>query len=751
MNVEILAPGGSKEAVYAALHSGADAVYTGTKWFSARAYAENPEVDELCRILDDAHLRGKKIYLTVNTLLTEEELEGQLFELLEPLYEAGLDAVIVQDLGVLDLIHESFPGMDVHASTQMTLLTAETAELLKPYGVTRIVPARELTIREIAAMRKKTDMELEVFVHGALCYCYSGQCQMSRVIGGRSGNRGMCAQPCRLPYEVEGKKAGYVLSPRDMCTLAQAGDLIDAGVNSFKIEGRMKKPAYAAYTSYLYRIYADAHISGVPIKDRELQRDLQNLADIYNRGGFSKGYLFEPSKKNIVYPIKNGHFGVFVGNVERVTKNTVEYRTEISTNAQDVLEFRKESGERTYEYTVKEGVEPGKIVSTRYKKGSEVKPGQKVYRTRNNRLLREITQRMEEGRKGSRIAVEGTFTGKCGEEVTLETVLGDKRSIVCGIKAERASAKPVSPEDVEKRLRRTGDSLFYFNDLKIQMDEQVFLPLGSIAALRRKALESLEKELLKGFHRVGGVKNKGVEPTLETYEPVSYTLIQVTRFRQIEGVKSLSKVNAKNARLHFKLDEFFPEEWERLNDLAGDFSYYISLPAVLREKNKEIFFRQWEQYGGSFLEGKCAGIILSSIEGLSVVPRIQKEGWELLADPNLYVWNRRAVKGYRRFGIRGHIYQAYGRTPVMVTEGCVNMGLGRCEGKRGTRKSIDISTPKKDKFTVVNYCNYCYNVIYEKNPGWSEPEVFANIPEIRFTFEDKEEVRKVLEQWNFLS
>lgn len=322
--IEILAPGGSKEAIYAAIFSGADAVYTGTDRFSARAYAQNPTVGELCEIIDFAHIHEKRIYLTANTLLTEDELEGSFYACLSPLYEAGLDAVIVQDFGVMDFVRRHFPDLAIHASTQMTLLTAETANLLKPYGVTRVVPARELSIEEIARMREKTELELEVFVHGALCYCYSGQCQMSQVIGGRSGNRGMCAQPCRLPYVLEefghtdreqNNWKGYFLSPKDMCTLGQVGALIQAGVNSFKIEGRMKKPAYAAFTSYLYRLYADAYLAGRTMDDAEVSRDVKRLADIYNRGGFSRGYLFEPSKRNMIDIRRNGHFGVRVGEV----------------------------------------------------------------------------------------------------------------------------------------------------------------------------------------------------------------------------------------------------------------------------------------------------------------------------------------------------------------------------------------------------------------------------------------------------
>ncbi|MBO5485847.1 MAG: U32 family peptidase, partial [Eubacterium sp.] len=215
--VEILAPAGSLDSLYSALKLGADAVYVGTSRFGARAFANNPTVEELKEAITYAHLRKKKIYLTTNTLLNDQELEEELFPMIAPLYEAGLDACIVQDVGVLAFLHENFPEMDLHASTQMTLFSGEEAELYRSYGVTRFVPARELSIEEIRQARKETDLEIEVFVHGALCYCYSGQCLMSEVIGGRSGNRGMCAQPCRLPFHTPEGTANY-LSTKDICT-----------------------------------------------------------------------------------------------------------------------------------------------------------------------------------------------------------------------------------------------------------------------------------------------------------------------------------------------------------------------------------------------------------------------------------------------------------------------------------------------------------------------------------------------------
>ena len=280
-NVEILAPAGSLDGLYASFQMGADAVYVGTSRFGARAFAKNPSVDELKEALVYAHMHDKKIYLTVNTLLSDRELENDLFPLIAPLYEAGLDACIVQDLGVLSFLHENFPQMDLHASTQMTILSGDEAELYKNYGVTRFVPARECTIEEIRAMRAQTDLEIEVFVHGALCYCYSGQCLMSEEIGDRSGNRGMCAQPCRLPF-TSAYGNGHLFSTKDMCTLMHIPELVDAGIDSFKIEGRMKRPEYVAAATAACRFALD---------QQEIPQNLtENLEAVFSRSGFTTGY-----------------------------------------------------------------------------------------------------------------------------------------------------------------------------------------------------------------------------------------------------------------------------------------------------------------------------------------------------------------------------------------------------------------------------------------------------------------------------
>ena len=255
--IEILSPAGSYESMKAAIAAGADAVYIGGSRFGARAYADNLTEEQLLEAIDYVHLHGRKIYLTVNTLLKEKELRESFYEYLRPYYERGLDAVIVQDIGVLQFVKEHFPDLPIHASTQMTITNALGARFLEEQGVERVVTARELQLEEIKNIREKTDVEIESFVHGALCYCYSGQCLYSSMLGGRSGNRGQCAQPCRLPYKVNGsKESSYVLSLKDICTLEYIPELVEAGIDSFKIEGRMKKPEYVALVTAMYRKYS---------------------------------------------------------------------------------------------------------------------------------------------------------------------------------------------------------------------------------------------------------------------------------------------------------------------------------------------------------------------------------------------------------------------------------------------------------------------------------------------------------------
>lgn len=312
--LELLAPAGTPQILKSVILAGADAAYIGGNRFGARAYAKNFNDEELLWAIDFAHLHGKKVYLTVNTLLKERELEEQLYEFLLPCYEQGLDAVIVQDFGVMQFVRRNFKGLAIHASTQMTVLGTEGVRFLEKEGASRIVLGRELSLEEIAAIHQAVPVELEVFVHGALCYCYSGQCLFSSLIGGRSGNRGRCAQPCRLPYQVREKGAqlgqrqqAYPLSPRDLCAVSLLPQLAKSGVFSFKIEGRMKQAEYAAGVVSVYRKYLDRYLASGREGDTVSKEDKKKLLNFGNRSGFTEGYFGQWNGPDMITFDKPGH------------------------------------------------------------------------------------------------------------------------------------------------------------------------------------------------------------------------------------------------------------------------------------------------------------------------------------------------------------------------------------------------------------------------------------------------------------
>ena len=297
--VEILAPAGSYESLKAAISAGADAVYIGGSKFGARAYANNLDEEQMLEAIDYVHLHGRKIYLTVNTLLKDDEIE-ELYDYLLPYYKQGLDAVIVQDVGVFEFVKKNFPKLPIPVSTKMTVTNVLGAEFFKELGAERIVPARDLSLEESRKMKRETGLEIECFVHGAICYCYSGQCLLSSMIGGRSGNRGQCAQPCRLPYSIGKNQPQDILSLKDMCTIEMIPDLIEAGIDSFKIEGRMKQPEYVYTVVSMYRKYVDLYLERGRKRLSVSKEDLKQLQSAYRRRGYCEGYYKQHNGKNMI-------------------------------------------------------------------------------------------------------------------------------------------------------------------------------------------------------------------------------------------------------------------------------------------------------------------------------------------------------------------------------------------------------------------------------------------------------------------
>ena len=425
---ELLAPAGKYDCFNAAVNAGADAVYLAGKEFGARASAENFTTQEILKALDTAHLKNVKIYLTLNTLIKEREWE-KIEPFLRPLYDNGLDGVIIQDLGLISYLKDDFPSLPIHASTQMSVTGPFAADLLKKKGVVRIVPAREVSLDEIISLKKESGLEIETFIHGAMCYCYSGRCLFSSYLGGRSGNRGRCAQPCRLNYTIakgdkyiEKDTVKYPLSLKDMCTITCIDKLIDAGIDSFKIEGRMKSPQYVAGVTSIYRKYIDMYLNDHELKINEA--DIGLLKKLYIRTGLGEGYYFK-------------HNGP-----DMITKLNPSYN---------------EADEKT-----------DAIMNEKY-----VHPVPKT-------------------------KVMGVATLVANENVNLIMKCNDTVITVEGEMVQSAKNRPLTKEEVIKQLNKTGESLFEFDRIEVEMDDDCFMPVKALNELRRNGFDKLKEALNNG-------------------------------------------------------------------------------------------------------------------------------------------------------------------------------------------------------------------------------------------------------------
>ncbi|MCI8293989.1 MAG: U32 family peptidase, partial [Hespellia sp.] len=546
-SVEILAPAGTYESFRAALSAGADAVYLGGNHFGARAFAQNFTEEELLQAIDEAHLHGRRVYLTVNTLLKEEELSNQLFSYLRPLYCQGLDAVIVQDLGVLRCVRRWFPDLELHASTQMTVTGRLGASFLKEYGVKRVVPARELSIEEIREIKAKTGLEIECFVHGALCYCYSGQCLLSSLIGGRSGNRGQCAQPCRLPYLFEGRK-GYLLSLKDICTLDLIPELVEAGIDSFKIEGRMKKPEYVAGVVSMYRKYVDLFLQAGKKNYQVAEEDRERLMDLYNRGGFHEGYYHTQNGPEMVSLSRPNHAGTPAARVTAQKGREIEIQALKTLEKGDILEIPGAKGQypsvpkgkedrKSYGYTsisraqrMYYGVPFGYTLGKKLKNGEchrlflpkreggansgyHVSKGTILFRTRSASLIERLQTEYIDRKIQEKIY--GFLKLFPQKPATLELSWGDRYLVVSGEVVQSASKQPLSEERVRKQMEKTGDMPFRFEKLEISMASDAFYPMQQLNALRREAARRWEEEITGRYRRVAPKSEEKTESSPE--------------------------------------------------------------------------------------------------------------------------------------------------------------------------------------------------------------------------------------------
>ena len=762
--IEILAPAGSYESFHAAIVAGADAVYAGGPKFGARAFAENFTEDQLLNAIDYAHLHQRKFYLTVNTLLKDYEIE-QLPEYLEPLYQRGLDAVIVQDMGVLNVVRQYFPDMDIHASTQMTVTGVNGAQFLKENGAVRVVPAREISLEEVRNIKSVTGMEMECFVHGALCYCYSGQCLLSSLIGGRSGNRGQCAQPCRLPYTVDGEK-GYLLSLKDICTLDIIPDLIEAGIDSFKIEGRMKRPEYVAGVTSIYRKYVDLYLKNPQKPYWVDDKDKEMLMDLFNRGGFHTGYYKQKNGRNMITIQKPNHIGVKAGTVLSQKGREVQMRALTDIAAGDLIEFKNEA----QRYTTGKSCKQGEVITILAPKGIRLSVGEVLYRVQSPELLNTLETSYSEGKVIEKLY--GYISLEAGKAAKL-VVCKDEYSVEIESEqqVEAASSRPLDEERIKKQLQKTGNTEFEFDVLDVELHGEVFLPMQQLNEMRRKALEELEKKIQDSFHRKTAEKKVLQEEILDTAsvklsKKENKLSVLVETQEQLEAVlendNSVACIYVDSNLDKTGLDA---ELWKGISDRIHkkNIEVFLAMPRIFRNQTIEIF----EQAYDSILTRYFDGMLIRSMEEYQFLKSKNYSG-NIRLDYNLYIMNRFAKQFWRKQGIiygtipvelnKSEIVNldskqdemiVYGYIPAMVTAQCVTSTVHGC------KKDCKITMLKdryQNEFPVKNQCRDCYNVIYNTAPLYmidlkeDLEELNAERYRIQFSIENKDEVKQILEQ-----
>ena len=683
---ELLAPAGSLEILKGVIESGADAVYVGGSMFGARAYANNFTEEELLEAIDFAHLRGVKVYLTVNTLIKNSEF-SKLYDYLLPYYKRGLDAVIVQDIGVVKAIHEYFPSMEIHTSTQMTVTGADGVRFLSQFGVTRVVMAREVSLAEMKRIHEETGMELEAFVHGALCYSYSGQCLFSSILGGRSGNRGRCAQPCRLPYTVEGKKDEYILSLKDMCGIKALDKLHDAGVYSLKIEGRMKQLEYACGVVKYYRSYID---SKKPVSDADYDR----IKALGNRCGFTDRYYFDHNGSDMVTYVKPN----FVSNA-----------------AEPSPEKRKLSIEG--ELVLREG-EPGSLT---------VKRGDVTYKA----LIEPVSA-----------ALKAPLDKKAAIDRINKT--GDTDFEFSHIKAQIGENVFV-PNGALNKLRRDAISGLCDKLLKkYYRNDERYTDMSRLTVLPEHVVKSdaAHDEAINVYTTICSCMTRAQLDTLISYEcfDVFYldfdmydrkTLIQ----QFADDVQSLTK---RNKKVYLMLPTIFR---------ADSSDYFVSIAKELDKVSFEGFvvknYEELYQTENLFTGKKV--ILDHNMYTFNDVSKSAFFEHGVSGDTVPLELNSREIMHRNNIGSQMIVYGYY---PLMTTANCVHKNTKGCDKKQ---KLIYLKDRYNKSFAVCNNCKECYNTIYNSLPTMLTKNISklkeAGIRSFRysFTIETPKQIKAVMD------
>jgi len=650
-NIELLSPVGDFECLKAAVQNGADAVYLGATNFSARSSAKNFDLTSLEEAINYAHLRNVKVYLALNTLIKNSEFE-EATKLAVDSYNLGIDAIIIQDLGLAIWIKENIPHLPLHASTQMTVHNLEGVLKLEKLGFERVVLSRETSIHEISDIHKKSSLEIEAFVHGALCISYSGQCLLSSMIGARSGNRGKCAQACRLPYKLYDNDKlldnGYLLSPRDLCSLDLLPDLIKAGVTSFKIEGRMKTPEYVAIVTKTYRKYLDLALSD---KDFLIDsQDKKTLMQVFNRGEFSYGHLEDAPNKNLIFKDKSNNMGIYLGIVSKYNENKghITLTLNETLNIGDTISVQNED----YKYTVSElmekktNIKEGKIKQTvtigRLK--GNIKPGDKVYKLESIALNNLAKDSYSSELKKTKI--NAYMKVKQNEPIFLKIDGPYDISVesVSNIFPEQAKNAPITYDRIEKQLSKLGGTPFEFEKIEIDLDDNLFISsISALNELRRDCVSKLENEIINKF-RPKSISYKFNEHNFFDAKYKNTTSLLLNKLKLDFDYSKLVNVN----NIYIPLKYFSNKVYENIiNTLGNKFNLYIYMPTIVKSNYKNLFKNNIEKCLEKY---NIKGFIVSNIGDLELLENYIKY-YEILGNYTLNIFNNFSIKEFSNLGL----------------------------------------------------------------------------------------------------
>lgn len=712
--IELLSPVGDFDCLKAAVQNGADAVYFGAGSFSARAFASNFSGEDLKKAICYAKLRGVKTNLTLNTLVKDDEFEKAL-HLAKTAYEYGIDAIIVQDLGLAMKLINCFPDLPIHASTQMTVHNLNGALELQELGFKRIVLARELTMDEISYISKNTNVEIECFVHGALCISYSGQCLFSSMLGGRSGNRGKCAGTCRLPYTLleNDKKidSGYLLSTRDLCGLDYIPSFLSSGVKCLKIEGRMKSPEYVATVTRIYRKYIDLALSNKPYKVEE--SDKKELMQVFNRGMSSHGHLDSEPNRNLVFKEKPNHMGLFLGIVQKYNKNRgyVTLKLQEPIEIGDTISFANESGSYTISELMDEKfhniseTKSGQLVVIGRMKGN-IHLGDKIYKISAKYLLNSAKQSFQ--KENLKIGLNCVVNVKKGVPINISITAANRipcyqdLSIFCELPEipVEAKNKPLDSETIIRQISKTASTPYEFKNIEVHLDNGVFLPkISALNELRRIALDKVETYAISKITRTSSTDLNDIfdfsQKEHEIKNPKTSVLLNL-----LQESFDYSKLSGFD-NLYIPLKYFTNRRYaDILTILCEHFDTYIYMPTILKGNYKNLCFSYIESAVQKY---KLKGFVVSNIGDIRFLNNLFENvdnDFELIANYTFNVFNLNTESELKKLGIskftispeldQKSIYDlcyyrnlqkeliVYGKTPLMNMNYCLLGETDKC-------------------------------------------------------------------------